>query len=388
MMNEQKAGLFDPITLRGVSLRNRIVISPLQEYAAETDGKALDFHLAHLGRFALGGAGLVFTEALAVTPQGRLTYSDLGIWDDEHIAPLTRIADFLRAQGAAAGAQLLHAGRKASVQRPWDGYEPLTDKDLRARGEAPWQTVGPTEAPALPGWHVPKVLTVAEIEAIVRAHAYGARRCAEAGFDVLNIHGAHGYLIHSFLSPISNQREDEYGGDLDGRMRLALEIAEAVRSEWPADRPIFYRLSCIDDLDDGWTLEDTLVLARALIARGIDVIDCSSRGLARRGTPVVIPRQPGFQVPYSERVRRDAGATTCAVGLIFDAQFANEIVETGKADLVAIGREALRNPNWPTQAAVELFGSDAYETHWQPRWGWWLVRRDKSLAAARDVAAQ
>ena len=370
-----------PLSLRGTTLRNRIVISPLQEYAAKEDGQATDFHLVHLGRFALGGAGLVFTEALAVAPEARLTYADLGIWNDEHIGPLKRIADFLGEQGAVPGAQILHAGRKASVQRPWHGYEPLTARDVEVRGEAPWTVLGPSAISAMEGWPVPHALDAGECRRVVDEHGAAARRCHLAGFEALNIHGAHGYLLHSFLSPLANRREDQYGGDREGRMRLAIEVAEAVRSAWPSNKPIFYRLSCIDDLPGGWELEDTIELSRRLVAIGIDVVDCSSRGLALRGTPVVTPRAPGFQVPYSRAVRTQAGAVTCAVGLIYEAAAANRIVTDGDAVLVAIGREALRNPNWSAQAAVELMGDSAYESHWQPRWGWWLVRRARSLAA-------
>lgn len=382
-MEAQCPALLRSLTLRGVSLRNRIVISPLQEYAARSDGRALDFHLVHLGRFALGGAGLVFTEALAVSEQGRLTYSDLGVWDDGHIDPLCRIVDFLHNHGAAAGAQLLHAGRKGSVQRPWHGYEPLGDQDFEQRGEPAWETIAPSPIGAMPGWQIPRQMSVDDCKRVVESFAKGARRACKAGFDVLNIHGAHGYLIHSFLSSISNQRTDAYGGDRSARMRFALDVAEAVRSEWPSDRPIFYRLSCVDDLEGGWTLEDTLVLSKALKACGVDVIDASSRGLARRGTPVVFPREPGFQVPYAQAIRRETSMTTCAVGLIMDFAEANDIIDKGRADLVAIGREALRNPNWAAQAAVALLGAKAYETHWQPRWGWWLVRRAASLEAYR-----
>lgn len=378
-MSSDAHPLLSPFSMRDVSLRNRIVISPLQEYAAKPDGLASDFHLVHLGRFAQGGAGLVFTEALAVTEAGRLTFSDLGIWDDAQIEPLARIAGFLQSQGAAAGAQLVHGGRKASVQRPWHGYEPLGAIDVTERNEHAWPTLGPSPLAAIPGWPLPMEMSIDDCRRAVDSFAMGTRRLRRAGFDVLNVHGAHGYLIHSFLSPISNHRTDEYGGDLEGRMRFALEVAEAVRSEWPSERPIFYRLSCVDDMDGGWTLDDTLVLSRELQARGIDVIDASSRGLGRRGTPVVFPREPGFQVPYAESIRKHTGIPTCAVGLIMDFEQANEIIAQGQADVVAIGREALRNPNWPAQAAVALVGDEAYETHWQPRWGWWLVRRAESL---------
>jgi 2,4-dienoyl-CoA reductase-like NADH-dependent reductase (Old Yellow Enzyme family) len=378
-MSSDEPPLLTALSIRDVSLRNRIVISPLQEYAAKPDGLACDFHLVHLGRFAQGGAGLVFTEALAVTQSGRLTLSDLGIWDDAHIEPLARIADFLRSQGAAAGAQLVHGGRKASVQRPWHGYEPLGPIDVAERNEHAWSTIGPSPLAAIPGWPLPMEMSIDDCRRAIDSFAMGARRVRRAGFDVLNVHGAHGYLIHSFLSPISNHRTDEYGGDLEGRMRFALEVAAAVRSEWPSERPIFYRLSCVDDMEGGWTLEDTLALSRALQARDIDVIDASSRGLGRRGTPVVFPRAPGFQVPYAQSIREHTGMATCAVGLIMDFEQANEIIAQGQADVVAIGREALRNPNWAAQAAVALVGDEAYETHWQPRWGWWLVRRAASL---------
>ena len=235
--------LFTPVTLRGVTLKNRIVISPMQQYAAEGDGLPTDYHIAHYGRAAMGGAGLVFTEALCTSPQGRLTYTDLGVWDDGFIAPLARIAANVRALGATPGAQILHAGRKASVQRPCHGFEPLTATDARERGEAPWETVGPSALAANPGWPIPREMTRADIDAALAEHAAAARRCREAGFDVLDVHAAHGYLIHTFLSPISNQRTDGYGGGLEGRIRFALEVAAAVRSEWPDDKPLFYRIS-------------------------------------------------------------------------------------------------------------------------------------------------
>lgn len=378
--------LFTPLTLRGVTLKNRTVISPMQQYAADRDGMPADYHIAHYGRLAMGGAGLVFTEALCTSPQGRLTYSDLGIWDDAHIAPLARIVDNMRELGTIPGAQILHAGRKASVQRPWQGFLPLSDVDIAERGEAPWETVGPSALPANPGWPAPREMTLADIDAALTEHAEGARRCREAGFEVLDIHAAHGYLIHTFLSPISNHRTDGYGGDLPGRMRFALEVAEAVRSEWPEDRPLFYRLSCIDDEPDGWTLDETVTLARELESRGVDVIDCSSRGLGLRGTPVVVPREQGFQVPFAERIKQDTDLATMAVGLIMEPAFAESVVADGRADLIAIGREALNNPNWPLHAAIALIGDEAFESVWPPHFGWWLSKRAKSLAAARAQA--
>ena len=376
--------LFTPVTLRGVTLKNRIVISPMQQYAAEGDGLPTDYHIAHYGRLAMGGAGLVFTEALCTSPHGRLTYTDLGVWDDGFIAPLARVAANVRALGATPGAQILHAGRKASVQRPWHGFEPLTAADARERGEAPWETVGPSALAANPGWPVPRAMTHADIDAALAEHAAASRRCREAGFDVLDVHAAHGYLIHTFLSPISNQRIDGYGGGLEGRMRFGLEVAEAVRSEWPDDRPLFYRISCIDDEPGGWTLDDSVVLAAELGRRGVDVMDCSSRGLGLRGTPVVIPREEGFQVPFADRIKRETDLATMTVGLIMDPTFAERVVAEGRADLVAIGREALNNPNWPLHAANTLMGDKAYDSVWQPRTGWWLSKRAKSLAAAKQ----
>ncbi|MDP6568069.1 MAG: NADH:flavin oxidoreductase/NADH oxidase [Alphaproteobacteria bacterium] len=378
--------LFTPFAARGLTLPNRIVISPMQQYAAGADGRPTDYHLIHYGRLALGRPGLIFTEALCIAPEGRLTYSDLGIWDDGAIAPLGRLVEAMRAEGVVPGAQILHAGRKASVQRPWQGYEPLREADLTERGEAPWPTVAPSAIAANPGWPVPRELTLAEIPDLVEQHGAAARRCAAAGFAALDIHGAHGYLIHTFLSPLSNRRDDAYGGDLDGRMRFALEVAEAVRANWPAERPLFYRLSCIDDEPGGWSLEDTIRLARELRAQGVDVIDCSSRGLGQRGTPVVAPRQQGFQVPFAEAVRRRAEVASMTVGLIIQPAYAEAVVAEGRADLIAIGREALVNPQWPLHAALELIGDGAFDSHWQPRYGWWLSRRAKSLAAARDEA--
>lgn len=371
--------LFSSLELRGVRVPNRIVISPMQQYSAGLDGKATDWHGTHLAKLAIGGAGLVFTEALAVEPRGRLTYGDLGIWNDEQAEALKPIAEAIAKAGAVPGAQLIHAGRKASVQRPWDGYQPLGAQDAE-RGEPPWPTVAPSALAANPGWHVPEALTRDEIRRLLDAFAAATRRAARAGFQAMNIHGAHGYLIHSFLSPISNHRDDQYGGGLEGRMRFALEVADAVRAEWPADRPLFYRLSCIDDVPGGWTLDDTVILARELGARGVDVVDCSSRGLGERGTLALTARSEGFQVPYAKHVRSETGIRTMAVGLITRPSFANEVVAQEHADLVAIGRQALFNPHWPLHAAVEL-GHDPEYRAWPKPYGWWLVRRARSAAA-------
>lgn len=375
------------LTLRGETLPNRIVISPMQQYMAGRDGKARDWHFVHLAKMAVGGAGTVFTEALAIEPDARVTYHDLGVWSDEHIEGLKRVAGGIADHGAIPATQLIHAGRKASVAPPYHGFEPLTDRDQAERGESAWPVVSASALAANPGWPVPRALRVDEIKRLVERFAVSTRRVRQAGFRVLDIHAAHGYLLHAFLSPLSNERDDDYGGDRAGRMRLALEVAEAVRSEWPAEFPFFYRLSCIDDAEGGWTLDDSVALSRELKTRGVDVIDCSSGGLGRRTTPLIIPREPGYQVPFAARIRRDADLPTMAVGLIMDPLHANAIVADGDADLVAIGREALNNPNWGIQARVALTGAEAYESDWPKPYGWWLYRRAKALEAAARAKA-
>lgn len=384
-MNQQKGrsdvALFTPLDVGSVTFRNRIVISPMQQYAALRDGKPTHWHINHLEKLSVGGAGLVFTEALAITEQGRATYADLGIWNEAQTQALKVVVECIARHGAVPGAQLIHAGRKASVQVPWEGYQSLGELDAQ-KGSAPWPTIAPSAIPANPGWQVPTPMTTDDIKRHVEAFAQGARRAAQAGFQALNIHGAHGYLIHSFLSPISNHRGDCYGGDIQGRMRFALEVAQAVRSEWPSQLPIFYRLSCVDGVEGGWSLEDTLTLAVELKKIGIDVIDCSSRGLTDRGT-LAIGRAPGYQVPYAEAVREQADMRTMAVGLITEPEHANEIVEQNKADFVAIGRESLYNPQWPLQAALSL-GVDPDYQQWPKSYGWWLVRRDRARDRARE----
>lgn len=363
-----KSRLFSPLGLRDVTLRNRTVVSPMCQYSA-TDGIANDWHLVHLGQFAAGGFGLVFTEATAVLPEGRITHGDLGLWSDAQVAPLRRIVDFLHAQGAKSGVQLAHAGRKASMQRPWFGNAALGPDDV-ARGDHPWPIVGPVAQPHHEGWLVPEALTHEGIRRIVDAFAAAARRAHEAGVDAVEVHGAHGYLLHSFLSPVANTRRDAYGGDLAGRMRVALEVARAVRAAWPAGKPLFFRTSTIDAVDGGWTLDDTIALARELKAIGVDVIDCSAGGfLSSR-----LPFAPGYLVSNAARVREVAGIATQAVGFITDAAQAEGILQSGAADLVAIGREALSDPHWAGRAAVALEG-DAGWALWPAQYAWWLERR-------------
>jgi 2,4-dienoyl-CoA reductase-like NADH-dependent reductase (Old Yellow Enzyme family) len=386
--------LFSPYRLRDVTFPNRIVISPMQMYKAAQDGLANDWHFQHLAKYAVGGAGTVMTEALIVDPVGRNTYGDLGIWSDEHIAPLRRIADFLKQQGVVAAAQLHHAGPKSSRQRPWEGLGPLGAAEA-AMGEPPWQPVSSTDASSVEGWHRPRAMSVAEIDALVAAYGAGARRTVEAGFEVIDIHAAHGYLIHSFLSPVANHRNDQYGGDLRGRMRLALEIASSVRANMPDGMPLFFRISCVDwrkDLDsrtDGWTIEDSFVLAKELAARGVDLIDCSSGGIRAENSMMDYKKRRtklkrGHQVPYAEAIRRETGIPTMAVGVILDGPQAEAILQAEKADLIAIGREALMDPHWGLHAAQAL-GIDPDWDKWPPSYGWWLQLRD--AIGVEDVAA-
>ncbi|WP_171220782.1 NADH:flavin oxidoreductase/NADH oxidase [Enterovirga aerilata] len=378
--------LFSRYQLRGVTFPNRIVIAPMQMYMTAPDGLLTDWHFQHLAKFAVGGAGTVMTEALIVDPVGRNTYGDAGIWSDDHIPPLARLADFLHRQGAVAAAQLHHAGPKSSRQRPWEGLGPLGDKEA-LRGEKPWQPVSSTDSASVAGWHRPRAMTKDEIRKLVEDYGAGARRVDRAGYDVLDIHAAHGYLIHSFLSPVANKREDEYGGDIWGRMRLALEIAESVRANWPAGKPIFFRISCVDwrrDLDDrtdGWTIEDSFVLARELHKRGIDLIDCSSGGIRAENSLMDYAKkrqklQRGFQVPHAEAIRRETGIPTMAVGVILDGPQAEAILQKGQADLIAIGREALTDPHWALHAAQAL-GIDPQWQKWPPSYGWWLELRER-----------
>ena len=368
--------LFSPIQLRNVTARNRVVMSPMCTYSAD-NGMVSDWHFAHLGKFALGGSGIVFVEATAVEARGRITHGDVGIWSDAHGQALGRIAAFLKAHGALPALQLAHAGRKASMARPWFGNSALTAEDI-ARGDTPWEIVGPCAEPMESGWLCPKAMDRGDIDTVIKAFVAGAKRGLAAGFEIAEVHGAHGYLISNFLSPISNKRTDGYGGDLAGRMRFALEVTEAVRAAWPADKPLFFRASSVDGVDGGWQLDDTVELARALKARGVDVVDCSSGGVAGSATAGAVPRGLGFQVPYAARVRREAGVMTQAVGLILDGPQAEAILQAGDADLIAIGREALVDPFWARHAAKAL-GDDSF-ADWPQQYGWWLERRARVLA--------
>ena len=376
--------LFDPFTLRGITLRNRIVIPPMVMYRAGHDGKANDWHLAHYGRLAMGGASMVFVESTQIDPRGRVGYADLGLWSDEQIGPLRRISDFIKSQDCVPAIQLSHTGRKGGIRRPWDGYTVLDEEDARLRNEPPWPVIGPSAVPYTKGAQVPWELRVDELPQVISLWAAAARRAFEAGFEMLEIHAAHGYLLHQFLSPIANYRTDQYGGDLTGRMRFPLEVVEAVRAAWPQGMALLVRVSSVDDgVDEGWTLEDTVVFSREMKARGVDAIDCSSGGIG--GSPTNsnrLARGPGFQVPFAERVRREVEIPTVGVGLITTPEFAAEIVDTGRADLVAIGREALIDPNWPNSARTHMQPERGF-ADWPPESGWWLDKRSASLRAGR-----
>lgn len=338
------AHLFDPLTLRGVTLRNRIGVSPMCQYSAE-DGFANDWHFVHLGSRAVGGAGLVIAEATAVEARGRISPNDLGIWSDTHIEPLARTARFIKQHGAVAGIQLAHAGRKAGTARPWDGGKPLNN------AEGGWDTVAPSPLPFDKGYRQPHELTHDEIHALVDAFRAAAVRSLEAGFDFVEIHGAHGYLIHSFLSPISNQRTDGYGGSFEGRVCFLLEIVRAVRKVWPDDKPLCVRLSATDWMENGWKIEDSVELAKLLKPEGVDLIDCSSGAIAPR---TKIPVGAGYQTPLAEAVRREAGIATAAVGMITEPMQADEVIRNNRADVVLLARELLRDPYWPLHAAKAL----------------------------------
>jgi 2,4-dienoyl-CoA reductase-like NADH-dependent reductase (Old Yellow Enzyme family) len=337
--------LYDPFTLRGVTLRNRIGVSPMCQYSAGLDGMANDWHMAHIGARAAGGAGLIIMEATAVEPRGRISPADLGLWEDAQIAPLAQIVRFGQSQGAAMGVQIAHAGRKAGSAPPWKGGRPLSD------AEGGWEPVGPSPIALDEAYRCPHELSIAEIQDVQAAFAATALRAAAAGFDFLEIHGAHGYLIHSFLSPLSNQRSDGYGGSFDNRARFAIETARAVRLAWPEHLPLGIRLSCTDWIEGGWSLEESVALASLLKQEGVDLVDCSSGGTVHK---VKVPVGAGYQVPFAEAVRHGAGIPTAAVGMITQPMQADEIVRNGRADVVLLGREWLRDPSWAIHAALAL----------------------------------
>jgi 2,4-dienoyl-CoA reductase-like NADH-dependent reductase (Old Yellow Enzyme family) len=371
---ERRPLLFTPITLRRITARNRIVVSPMCQYAS-VDGGPTDWHLVHLGKFAIGGAGIVFSEETAVEARGRKTYQCAGIYDDRHVRQYRRITDFIREMGAVPAIQLGHSGRKASVRDAMAGWTPLTEEDAR-QGRLPWRGVSASAIPAAPGAHVPIEMSRKDIRTVIDAWKVAARRAVDAGFEICEIHGAHGYLIHQFLSPVSNRRMDAYGADLAGRMRFALEVTEAVRAAWPADKPLFFRVSSIDGKGGAWNMNDTIELAKALVERGVDVIDCSSGGMPGSSDLPIVPRVPGYHVSYASRVRQEVGARTMTVGLITEARHAESILQNGHADLIALARELMYNCEWPVHAARAL-GIEDYLDLFPPPYAFRLRRRDE-----------
>jgi 2,4-dienoyl-CoA reductase-like NADH-dependent reductase (Old Yellow Enzyme family) len=348
--------LFAPMTLRGVTLRNRIVVSPMCQYSS-VDGFADDWHLVHLGARAVGGAGAVIAEASAVVPEGRISPDDLGIWKDEHGEMLARIFRFVDACGAVPGIQLSHAGRKASTSAPWKGGKPISP------AEGGWQPIlAPSAIPFDSTYQVPEALDAAGIERVVRGFADAARRASDAGARIIELHAAHGYLLHEFLSPLSNQREDRYGGSFDNRIRLVCETVEAVRRVWPDRDPLFVRISATDWAEGGWTPDDSVALAARLGPLGVDLVDCSSGGLVPR---VRIPIGPGYQTAFAERIRRETPMPTAAVGMITAPEQADQMVRNGQADLIVIARELLRRPYWPLHAARRLGHAIPVPTQYQ-----------------------
>ncbi len=359
--------LFSPLTLRELTLPNRIAVSPMCQYSAQ-DGFVNDWHLVHLGSRAVGGAGLVIAEAAAILAEGRITPEDIGIWKDEQIEPLRRLTRFIEAQGSFAGIQLAHAGRKASAYRPWAGQ--AGSVPTTAGG---WSTVGPSALPFDSNFKAPAEMSVTDIGRHVQAFADAAQRALQAGFKVVEVHAAHGYLLHEFLSPLSNQRSDEYGGAFENRVRFLLETVTAVRKVWPASLPLFVRVSATDWTDGGWNPEETVAVSRLLRERGVDLIDVSSGGNVATAT---IPTGPGYQTAFAAQIKRDANIATGTVGMITDATQAEHVLRTGQADLVLLARELLRDPYWPLHAANELKENVA----WPPQY----VRAASSKTPLRE----
>ncbi|HKQ23706.1 MAG TPA: NADH:flavin oxidoreductase/NADH oxidase [Burkholderiales bacterium] len=348
--------LFSPLELRGLRLPNRIVVSPMCQYMS-VDGSANDWHLMHLGQFAMGAAGLLITEATHVSAIGRISPRCLGLYSDENEKTIARVVDFCRKHGVAKlGIQLAHAGRKGSSLPPAQGGKALTAE------QGAWKTVAPSALPFGPGWHVPEALTAAGLREVKQQFVDAAKRAARIGFDLVELHAAHGYLMHEFLSPISNQRDDEYGGSLENRMRFPLEVFEAVRAVWPQERPLGARVSATDWIDGGWTPEETVVFAKAMKARGCDFIDVSSGALDPRQQ---IPFAPGYNAPFAEKVKKESGIATMSVGMITRPKQAEEIIADGKADLIAIARGAMDDPRWAWRAARELGGEALYPANYQ-----------------------
>lgn len=360
-----------------MTFKNRIVVSPMSQYRA-TNGYANDWHLVHLGRFALGGAGLVLTEATAVEARGRRTHGDLGLWEDAHIANLKRISDFLEAEGTIAGIQLAHAGRKASERRPWHGELPVSQEDIAKRAEAPWPAIAPSSIPYADGWEAPTEMSEETIQEVLVAFGQAARRSKQAGFKVIEVYAAHGFLIHQFLSPISNKRTDSWGGDEQRRRRFAIEVARSIRAFWPEEFPLIFRLSATDWLEGGIEIEETIETARQLSSVGVDMIDCSSGGIGGKKRPKRMVVEQGFQLPFAKQIKTQADILTIAVGFLWDPDICEAAIKNEDADMIALARELLDDPNWPLHAAAKL-GKDQDLSLWPQEAGWWLQKRKRLL---------
>lgn len=367
--------LFSPLSLRHLTFKNRIAVSPMSQYRAR-NGFANDWHKVHLGRFAMGGAGLVYAEATAVEADGRRTAGDLGIWSDAHRDNLSSIAGFLSHEGAVPGIQLSHAGRKASERRPWHGETPIDEEDVTERDEQPWTSIAPSAIPYADGWPCPRQMSEQDIQQVIGSFGDAARRSCDAGFKIIEVYAAHGFLIHQFLSPISNRRTDRWGGNSKNRCRFAVEIAQAIRANWPETLPLAFRLSATDWLEDGIEIEDTVETARRLKEAGVDLIDCSSGGISGKERPRRMVIEQGFQAPFAEHIRREADIPTMAVGFLWDPEFCSDLVEAGKADMIALARELLDDPNWPLHAAAKL-GQEREHGMWPVESGWWLQKRQR-----------
>ena len=378
-MNE--VPLFSSFKIKSKSFRNRIVLSPMCQYKAK-DGVISDWHFQHYSRFAFSGLGAAFVEATGVSPEGRIGHGCTGIWSDSHVEGLSKVAKIFNEYNCLSGVQLAHAGRKASYLRPWDGASPITEND---KVEPAWQTIGPSAIPINNSSPVPKEMTVEDINKVREDFKKAAQRADKAGFDIIEIHGAHGYLLHSFFSPLSNQRNDQYGGNFENRIRFAMEIIADIKSVWPDNKPLFYRLSSIDAPGQGANLEDNIKLAKSLKSVGVDVIDCSSGGIT--GSPVLTKSKiiPGFQVPYSEKIKKDAEISSMAVGAIISADQANEIISNKRADLVAMGRELLADTQWAYKAAT-YFNLENAKDYLPDSYSFYLSRRDEYLDRAAKPA--
>ena len=369
--------LFQPTTIRGVTLKNRLVLAPMVHYRAGPGNTCGTFHTVHLGKYALGGFGVVFTEAAAVEERGLITIHDLAIFNDAQADSFKPLLGLIKEEGAVSAIQLAHGGRKSSMQSAIEGNGPVTVEQIAA-GRRVWQPVAPAATRISDAWPMPHQLSPSEIADVVDAFAAAARRAVRVGFEIVEIHGAHGYLIASFLSPVSNTRDDQYGGDIKGRMRMPLEVAEAVRAAIPDHTPLFFRASCVDGTAEGWNMDDTVVLAAELKARGVDVLDCSSGGLTGTATAAPVTRSLGFQVPFAERVKKEAGIATMAVGIILEGRQAEAILREGQADFIAVGRQAQFNPNIALHWAHDLGLNTKFE-EWGPEYGWWLEKRIRTM---------